>query len=71
MPFAVANTVKHIPKKSLMLAGNNMLSPKSSALKPLKLSARKCSVVFDTESRPEEDMMRCTTMSFRNQELDK
>jgi hypothetical protein len=75
MPFAIANTVKHTHKKSLMLAGNNILSPKSS--NPMRLSARKGSVTFESNkvsTRPssnEEDMMRATSISFRNQELDK
>jgi len=70
MPFAMANSVKHTHKKSLMLAANNMLSPKST--NPTKLSMRKGSVTFES-SRPasREAEMRATTMSFRNQELDR
>lgn len=45
MPFAVASTVKHIPKKSLLIAANNMMSPKSND--KMRLSFRKGSVTFD------------------------
>jgi hypothetical protein len=30
MPFAIAGSVKHTHKKSLMIAANNMLSPQST-----------------------------------------
>lgn len=64
MPFAIAsNSVKHVPKKSLMLAGNNMMSPKSSVANPMRLSQRKGSVTFESK---QEDLMRATTISFRN-----
>jgi len=54
MPFAIANSCKHQPKKSLMLAANNMMSPKSTKQTVqlrksdmLRVSTRKNSVTFE------------------------
>ena len=69
MPFAVANTVKHVPKKSLMLAANNLISPKASQ-KPMRIT--RGSVTFENTKQSSVDQeMRCTSMSFRNRELDR
>jgi len=71
MPFAICNTVQHVPKKSLMLAANNMMSPKSIN-NPMRITRN--SITFDNTVKPssaEEDKMRATSISFRNRELDK
>lgn len=71
MPFAVANSVKHKPQKALIIVANNMVSPKSTKTDGrMRLSARKGNVTFESYSQKREEM-NTTSLSFRNQELDK
>jgi len=60
MPFAMAaSSVKYTPKKSLMIAANNMVSPKAMRI-------TRNSITFDNRpSTKVEEEMNATTMSFR------
>lgn len=49
MPFAVASSVKHTHKKSLMIAANNMMSPKSTKQVTKDFRIRKGSVTWESE----------------------